>query len=50
MIRVTIDVVPGGDEREKHTVRTLEIGNVQPRDELGDALHDYEARLARRGS
>lgn len=44
MIRVTIDIVPGGDEAEKHTVRVIEIGNVTKHEDFGDPVHTYEAR------
>lgn len=44
MIRVTIDIVPGGDEAEKHTVRVIEIGNVTRQEDMGDPVHTYEAR------
>ena len=44
MIRVTIDIVPGGDEAEKNTVRVIEIGNVTRQEDMGDPVHTYEVR------
>jgi len=44
VIRVTIDIVPGGEEAEKHTVRVIEIGNVTRQEDMRGPVHTYEAR------
>ncbi|MBK6515786.1 MAG: hypothetical protein IPG04_17225 [Polyangiaceae bacterium] len=44
MIRVTIDIIPGGDESAKSTARLIEIVNVTRQEDIGDSVHMYEAR------
>ena len=44
MIRVTIDVIPHGNEDDRRTVAVYEIGNVTKPEGLGDAVHGYEVR------
>lgn len=46
MIRVTIEIVPFGDERAKSVVSTAEIANIETRP---DDCADYACRLARHG-
>lgn len=43
MIRVTIDIIPGGDEGAKSTARVIEIANVTRSEDLGCPVHTYEA-------
>lgn len=45
MLRVTIELVPFGDEARKRTLETIEIGNVA---DCGDELCLYEARQGSR--
>ncbi|NMC45985.1 MAG: hypothetical protein GYA52_04055 [Chloroflexi bacterium] len=45
MIRVTIDLIPFGNEAEKETIGTLEISNGG---ELFDGLHLYNCAFAYR--
>ena len=44
MIRVKIDIIPGGDEGAKSTARVIEIANVTRSEDLGCPVHTYEAR------
>lgn len=36
MLRLTVDVVPHGDEQQKHTIATVNLENVTPFDDVAD--------------
>lgn len=42
MLRLTLEIVPGGYEPSKRTIGVMEISNVTEDFELADAYGDYE--------